>query len=210
MFQLYEWGPDENGEFGFKFQNLTTHICTEEELGLNDNAKNPNHGQFFKIHPQSLVNVKLYRKKFLCIDREEMSLYGDYNSLSARTMRVQLMRCLGKDYCKSEEEINQFMLDKYLLMLNNQIRFDSTLFGSESIIMESRISWFRVSAFVQYDYPFKVQRTEVLLQDKIADLDEITQLNDSSLFKLVRQPTRPEDRVKDIIMVISFEMDLNL
>ena len=35
-------------------------------------------------------------------------------------------------------------------------------------------------------------------------------LNDSSLFKMVRQPTRPEERVEDLIMVISFEMDLNL
>ena len=93
MFQSYEWGPDENGQFGFKFKNLTTHICTEEELGLNDNKKDPNHGQFFKIHDQSLINVKLYRKKFLCIDKEEMRLYGDYNSLAARTMRIQLMKC---------------------------------------------------------------------------------------------------------------------
>ena len=138
-----------------------------------------------------------------------MRLYGDYNSLSARTMRIQLMKCKGEVYCKSEEEINNFVRDKYLLMLNNQIRFDSNQFGPYSIIMKSRISWFRVSAFTQYDYPFKVQRTEVLLQDKIADLDEITQLNDPSLFKLVRQPTRPEDRVDDLIMVISIEMDLN-
>ena len=44
MFQIYEWGPDENGQFRSKKKNLTTHVCTEEELGLNDNIKNPNHG----------------------------------------------------------------------------------------------------------------------------------------------------------------------
>ena len=37
IFQTYEWGPDENGNLEILYQNLTTHVCTEEELGIYGN-----------------------------------------------------------------------------------------------------------------------------------------------------------------------------
>ena len=189
---------------------MTTHICTSEELGLTDSkSENVSNGHFFPIHEKSVEVIKLYKKKLLCIDKEESTLFGDYNSLAARTITVQLKKCHGKVYCKSDEEINKFIRDKYLLMLNNQIRLDSSKYGAESIIMESRITWFRISTMARLEYPYRVQRTEILLQDEIANLDEITSLADSSLFKIVRQPTRPEERFSYMLMVISFEMDLN-
>ena len=59
------------------------------------------------------------------------------------------------------------------------------------------------------DYPFKIQRTEVLLQDKLLNLDEITLMQDSTVFKMVVGESRPENRIPGLVTLLSFEMDLN-
>ena len=75
----YEWGPDASGELKLHNINLPTHICTADELGLTaDNNTIPSHDQFFKLHAKSDPVVKLYQKKFLCVDLEDSYLFGDY------------------------------------------------------------------------------------------------------------------------------------
>ena len=37
--------------------------------------------------------------------------------------------CLNKSYCKSPEQILNFVRGKFLLLLHNQIRFDSEKYG---------------------------------------------------------------------------------
>lgn len=74
-----------------------------------------------------------------------MYLYGDYNSPRARLIELQLEMCLDKPYCKSKDEITEFMRDKYLILLYNQINFDSDLYGENSIIPESNLIWIPVN-----------------------------------------------------------------
>ena len=52
---------------------------------------------------------------------------------------------MGETFCKTEEEIDDFMRGKYLLLLNNQIRFDAQEYNEDSIKMESRIRWITLS-----------------------------------------------------------------
>ena len=79
VFTVYEWGPDESGELYLKNVDLPQHICSAEELGLSDdNESIPRQDQFFKLHEKSTHVVKLYQKKFLCIDVQESYLFGDY------------------------------------------------------------------------------------------------------------------------------------
>ena len=92
--------------------------------------------------------VKLYRKKFQCIDEKDRFISGNFNTVNASQIRVHLNRCQGKDFCKSDEEITEFIRGKYLIVYVNEIRFDSQHFGEESIITESRIDWIRISTKV--------------------------------------------------------------
>ena len=48
-----------------------------------------------------------------------MHLYGGYGSIKGRIIHIGVVRCEGKDYCKSEEEINQYLLLNNLAMLSN-------------------------------------------------------------------------------------------
>ena len=56
-----------------------------------------------------------------------------------------LNRCHDKPYCKSKEEIDEFLTGKFLLILTNQIRFDSSKYSEDSIVQESRVDWIRVT-----------------------------------------------------------------
>ena len=96
----------------------------------------------------SFAFVMLYRKKFRCIDEKDRFISGNFNTKSASQIRVYLNKCQGKDYCKTEEEINKFIKGKYLIVYVNEIRFDAQFYGEESIIKESRMDWLRVSTNV--------------------------------------------------------------
>ena len=48
IFQTNEWNLDESGQIQVRMKNLTTHICTPEELGLTESKRNKsNNSQFF-------------------------------------------------------------------------------------------------------------------------------------------------------------------
>ena len=95
------------------------------------------------------------------------------------------MRCHDRPDCKKDEEITKFLKNKFLLLIFNQVRFDSRYFGEEAIIPESKINWVPVNTQIQQTIPFKVSTTELFLQDvKTINLDDLTELADNSIFKL--------------------------
>ena len=69
--------------------------------------------------------VKLYQKKFRCIEEKDRYISGNFNTVNASQIRVYLNKCQDKDYCKTDEEINDFIRGKYLIVYVNEIRFDS-------------------------------------------------------------------------------------
>ena len=69
--------------------------------------------------------MKYQSKNFRCIDEKDRFISGNYNTVNASYIEVELNRCKGKDYCKTDEEINEFIRGKYLMVYMNQIRFES-------------------------------------------------------------------------------------
>ena len=63
--------------------------------------------------------VDLYSQKFLCADKPELYVYGDYNSYKGSSMNIQFQLCHDRPDCKSETEIKAFLNDKYFLLLYN-------------------------------------------------------------------------------------------
>ena len=79
-FNHFQWGLV-NGEFKTERKRLNHHNCTREELGLEGEPKNH---RFFPLHAASEEVVDFYSKKFICLEDKDMSIYGDYNTESAR------------------------------------------------------------------------------------------------------------------------------
>ena len=68
--------------------------------------------------------VEKYHKKFLCIDKDELFIYGDFDSNQARLIQIQLEKCTGHSYCKEPSEITSFLREKWMLFLYNEKVFD--------------------------------------------------------------------------------------
>ena len=96
---------------------------------------------------------------------------------------IRLRKCNGKDYCKSEDEIDSFLSTKFLIFAKNEIRFNAQKYSQESVDRQARISWFKILSERFRSIPMKVTKTTLDLQDKYVDLDELTEYNDDNLLK---------------------------
>ena len=74
---------------------------------------------------------------------------------------------------------------------------------------ESRILWLRINTQSRETIPFKVSNTQLYLQDEYINLDDITELEDASIFKVHKLQTQPFEWNDYTQMDITFEMDLN-
>ena len=126
---------------------MKTHTCTSEELGLEGT-----NSSFLPVEKKNVAVVKSQQKKLLCVDHEDMQIYGDYNSNKARIINIQLEICNDGGYfaeksitCKSPAEITQFLRNKYFVMLYNEKRFDSAVFTNKSIVDESKLLWMPIN-----------------------------------------------------------------
>lgn len=90
----------------------------------------------------------------MCVDQSELRLAGEYSSDEGSFVKVSLNACVGQAHCKSDQEIKDYLRGSYMLLLTNQMRFDSTRFGPDAIVRESRISWNRFSVITPQDQPF--------------------------------------------------------
>ena len=77
IIEHYGWGYGEGIGSGSK--QLDYHWCSDEELGM---AQGPN-TVIYPILESSMAEVTTYRKKFKCINNEDLHIWGDYNSAKA-------------------------------------------------------------------------------------------------------------------------------
>ena len=78
IIEHYGWGYE--GELGSRSLSLDYHYCSDEELGF---VRGPE-TLIYPIFESSLQEVETYKKKFKCVDREHLNIWGDYNSRKAQ------------------------------------------------------------------------------------------------------------------------------
>lgn len=117
VFTTYEWGEDAEGVPFLKYVELESHTCSKAELGLEGEEAS----HFFPIRQNKQNLLRMYQKKFKCIEPKDMFVNGDFDSDTARLISLRLNRCVDTDTitCKSEEEITAFFRNKLLLILYN-------------------------------------------------------------------------------------------
>ena len=80
---------------------LSYHWCSDEELGIIPGEKT----HVYPIFESSLEEVLTYRKKFKCIDPDDMVIWGDFNSKKSQQIRIEFEMCVGDLICESKENI---------------------------------------------------------------------------------------------------------
>ena len=196
VFMHYYWGVQEDGQYKAGRRRIDSQRkCSQEELGFGDNPKDS------KFNPSNEGNkalVDLYQKKFHCLGEEDLYVFGDFNSDRASLMNVQLVLCNKETQpnleCKSEDDIKKFLRNKYVLLLYNQVRFDSNFYGQEAIRRESQIKWITINTQIQMSSPYTLSQTQLFLQDQAINLDDLTELDDNTIFKLEPLPAQSYEK----------------
>lgn len=160
---------------------IPSHTCSLEELGIEGNDSS-----FFALAERQAATIKTYQKKFKCLDRDELYVSGEFNSEKAALINMRLVRCEETETqkCKSNDEITAFFRDKYLLLLFNEKYFDSNQYEESSIVSAARVKWFTINTQVQQQIPMQITKSQIFLQDKNVDLDDLTEIYDNSIFSL--------------------------
>ena len=91
VFTTYEWGEDEAGNPFLSYDEIPSHTCSREELGLVEDSENAS--LFFPVAEKKQNLLNMYQKKFKCINREDMHVNGDFDSDYARLISMRLVRC---------------------------------------------------------------------------------------------------------------------
>ena len=82
-FIAYEWGEDEAGNVFVKRERIPSYQCTKDELGL---GSSDSESRFYPAYATHQFSLEKIQKKFRCIDKENMYIYGDWNSKRARVI----------------------------------------------------------------------------------------------------------------------------
>ena len=70
---------------------LNTHYCSDAELGFADDPDVDS--SIYPIFESSKSEVETWKKKFKCIPREDLVIWGDYNSAKAQQIAVKFDMC---------------------------------------------------------------------------------------------------------------------
>ena len=136
---------------------VESHNCTDAELG---NVEGDAVGKLWELDQASSVHFDQEKETPLCIEPENLLLWGNNNTNERRILYVILKRCTGFDYCADEKEAKKWFQQKQLKLIMNRHRFDAELIGEQSIIKDSFTEYFQVFSSVQQEIPFRLQRTK--------------------------------------------------
>ena len=63
--------------------------------------------------------IKYFKGLFICTDPSELELYGNFGTIAGKILFVDIVKCIGKDHCKTEKEIDEFFQSKFMYVLKN-------------------------------------------------------------------------------------------
>lgn len=137
-FYHYGWSRNPDGSSFAGRNKLKSHKCSRAELGL---ELKEDETLMFPIQANFKKDFEVYHSQFLCVDREDLHIFGDYNTQSAKLFNIQFIKCHDRPDCKKEDEIIQFLRNKFIATVYNEITFNANERGAQSLNRASRLVW---------------------------------------------------------------------
>ena len=114
LIEHYGWG-NSHLNYSYGTTELENRWCTDEDLGIKKGPKT----RMFDINDRLEGDFNTYRNKFKCIDEDNLVIWGNYNSGMAMQLAVKFHMCSGHEYCKTKDEIRDWLSGKYIVLLFN-------------------------------------------------------------------------------------------
>ena len=99
------------------YEEIPTKPCTQEDFNYSD-AQNEE-SKFYPVETQAEKSLKKIGTKMKCITGDKLELFGNFNSEKTKNLRIIFEKCDPevRDDCKSDEEIDEWMFSKYIIVL---------------------------------------------------------------------------------------------
>ena len=119
--------------------------------------------------------------------------------------------CEGHDYCKSKEEILDWISGLYIVLLYNQVRFDAESMWEGAYVYESRIKYIPVSSMIRQLIPYRLSVTNLYLQDAMEiELGDLTIHRKKGLFRIDQETIMPYEKKNNVWVSVTVERELDL
>ena len=92
----------------------------------------------------------------------------------------------------------------------SRIRFDAKKRCEEALVKESFGKWVSIMTSRQIEVPYLVSRSNLRLQDKLYDLENLTENETKKIFEVKSVGWRAYEHNPQTLMVITQEADLDL
>ena len=77
VFKNYQWGENPDGSTFSYREQIKSHRCTKEELGLDKKTKNTT---MFPVSDNFTNDLGVYYKRLYCPNKEDLVIFGDFNT----------------------------------------------------------------------------------------------------------------------------------
>ena len=212
-FYLKQWDVDVEG-YTVSFKEIESKVCTDSDL--NDHkGSNSDVSAFNPVELNSVSYVKQYGPgKMRCIKNlDDLQIWGNYDTDTTSNLMVVFEKCdITKRppgaKCKDEGQIEEWMQFKYILTLENEVKFIQHLFGEKRIDQRSRARQYALNPTVRSDFVRMIYRSQVHFSDSIINVSGL--LNEEEMtFVVSTEPTRQLPYKNRFQNSITYEMSLN-
>ena len=133
----------------------------------------------------------------------------------AQSMALLFEKCdnstyTGPGFCKSEEEITEWIKRKFIVVAMNQERFGTREYAyDKKVTKEVQYHYVPINSQIREEIVYKVQLTDLRLQDSYFKFSQLTE-DDRRIFSSHHVKNRPYEFPDNVQMQVTFEFDLNL
>ena len=141
------------GDKPFGFEEIPTVPCRDTDYFGPSGEGDLEDAAFLPIKNEMKETYKTYGSKLLCPkDLDDIEIKGNYDTEVAVNLMIVFEKCdpvlrvKSGLKCKTEKQIEEWLLFKYILIIENSIQFVEHKFEGERIDASSAITWYPLSS----------------------------------------------------------------
>lgn len=105
-----------------KFTDVRQRACTRADFINPEDASKKSEYGFYPIDQatRDILDSDVYDLR--CFDKDSVAIFGDFNTSKANHLMVTFEKCVPTETvkCKSEEAIEKFLSESYILVVENE------------------------------------------------------------------------------------------
>ena len=142
-------------------------MCNKNDFTRDKENITLSHKMFYPlINGKETELEMILGKSLLCID-EDVSLKGDWQSGVAKVLIASFEKCdrKARKTCRSDQEVNEWLKDKYMYVVFNEVILDQYGFRGKKFQYNSLIDFIPIGSNTKVFQSYNVKTTQLTSQE---------------------------------------------